>query len=115
MAASRGGHIEPNEHWFSALRRELSEEIGHNLFLLQGVLDIDSWADDKGGTCYGVTFFGNLLRDQVSLGSEHIEYAFVRGIDDMSKYVFWHDSIRKRIEAFLSKKNLLKEYDAFSK
>ena len=93
-----GGRINKGENYLDALKREIKEETGIENFNTNKILDIDSWIENDKGT-YVVTFLIDAPDvSEVKLSEEHIQYAWV-GLNDLDKYQFWHEDIKKRIRS----------------
>lgn len=95
-----GGRINKGEGWLDGLRREVREETGITDFHIKGIVDFDTWLEGAAGKCV-ITFAASVQGADVKLGDEHIAYAWVEQ-DDLGKYDFWNENIKKRIEKFFS-------------
>jgi 8-oxo-dGTP diphosphatase len=91
-----GGRINKGEGWLEGLRREVREETGITDFHIKGIVDFDTWFEGAAGKCV-ITFVASVQSADVKLGDEHVAYAWVKQ-DDLGKYDFWSENIKKRIE-----------------
>lgn len=92
-----GGKINKGENSTDGLKREIKEETGIETFKINKILDINSWIEGDKGSCV-VTFLVDTPDiSKIKLSDEHMEYAWV-GLNDLDKYQFWHEDIKKRIK-----------------
>jgi len=103
-----GGHVDKNENWEDAFRRELKEELGLENFEIKNIVDIRSWtAKDDSHNVYALTFFIEAPDfKEPKLSDEHVAYAWVtlKNIDD---YNFLDERAKDRVRKGLENKSFL--------
>jgi len=96
-----GGKINQSENWLDGLKRELKEEIGSDQFKIEKIVDLDTWEENGQGRCV-ITFSGSINQsNKITLSEEHIDFAWI-DINEVGKYQFWNEKIKKRIRKALS-------------
>lgn len=96
-----GGKINKGENSIEGLKRELEEEIGADQFEIEKIVDLDTWEENDQGYCV-ITFLGTAPSlDRLTLSEEHTGFAWI-DTNEVDKYQFWNDKIKKRIKKALS-------------
>ncbi len=72
-----GGRLEPGENPFEGLRRETMEETGLDIEV-KSPLNIHHFTRDDGQVITMITFLCIVKADEVSLSSEHTEFAWLK-------------------------------------
>ena len=96
-----GGKINKGENSIEGLKRELKEETGADQFEIERIIDMDTWEENDQGCCV-ITFLGSVSLDKIILSEEHIDFAWI-DINDVDKYQFWNEKIKKRIKKLIDK------------
>lgn len=92
-----GGRLNASEQWEIGLRREAAEETGISEFSVEGVLQVDNW-EHKGLHQYGVFFYGKTSKEnKIRLSEEHINYKWVKSIEEIKNLEFWAPELQDRI------------------
>lgn len=92
-----GGRLNVSERWDNGLRREVKEETGISDFSIDGILQVDNW-EHKGLHQYGVFFVGKTKKEnKISLSDEHINYKWVKNMEEIKELDFWSTELKERI------------------
>lgn len=97
-----GGNVKEGEQWRDALNREIMEETGIDKFVIEEILDVDSFIMDS-AHYYVITFVCKAGDDRVGLSNEHDKYVWIRRHEETDNYEFWHQDIIKRIKLYFKK------------
>ena len=90
-----GGKINKGENSIEGLGREIKEETGTDKFEIEKIMDMDTWEENDQGYCI-ITFLGSASIDKIVLSEEHVDFAWI-DINELDKYQFWNEKIKKRI------------------
>lgn len=92
-----GGRLNVSEKWDDGLRREVGEETSISDFSIEDILQVDNW-EHKGLHQYGVFFLGKTKKEnKIKLSNEHINYKWVKSIEEIKDLDFWSTELKKRI------------------
>lgn len=92
-----GGKINKGENSREGLKRELKEETGADKFEIERIVDMDTWEENGQGYCV-ITFLGSVSSlDKIVLSEEHTDFAWIN-TNEVDKYQFWDEKIKKRIK-----------------
>lgn len=94
-----GGKIKEGEQWRGALKREIVEETGIEKYVIERILDVDSFILN-GAHYYVITFICKTKNNEVKLSDEHDEYAWIKNFKETASYKFWHQDIVRRIKIY---------------
>jgi 8-oxo-dGTP pyrophosphatase MutT (NUDIX family) len=102
-----GGHVDANENWETAFRRELKEELGLEDFKIKKLVDITSWLTKKSKqNIYALTFLVEAPNfGEPKLSDEHLNHAWV-SLADIDNYNFLDEIVKNRVRKGLEGKSL---------
>jgi len=95
-----GGRLNIGENWDDGLRREIREETGITEIEILSIMMLDNWIYE-GVPMYGVFILCRTKQEVVGLSKDHVEYRWVGASEDLTKFDFWHDSLRILVERAL--------------
>lgn len=103
-----GGHVDKDENWEEAFRRELKEELGLENFKIKQLVDITSWSTKKSGqNIYALTFLVEAPDfKEPTLSGEHTKYAWVT-LENIDRYNFLDKIVKNRVRKGLEEKSFI--------
>jgi ADP-ribose pyrophosphatase YjhB (NUDIX family) len=103
-----GGHVDKDEDWEQAFRRELKEELGLENFKIKQLVDITSWLTKKSQqNIYALTFLVEAPDfKEPKLSDEHTSHAWVT-LENIDSYKFLDEIAKKRVRKGLEEKSFL--------
>jgi len=88
-----GGRMNLDESWENGLRREVLEETSISIITIESVMMVDNWVW-QGRPQYGVYFFCRTLQTKIKLSREHLEYCWIKNIEEAERYDYLHPILK---------------------